>query len=611
VSNVPERRQHGDNGVVPRSAERDPFATGFELTTKHSGTRLYFRLLREARSYWMAIAGLLLLQIVAAPLKLLMPVPLKLVVDNVLGSRPVPGVLRTMLPSAAVATTTGLLVFAVVLLVTVTALIYLQALALWVAQTYTAQKLVLSFRAKLFHHVQRLSLSYHDSRGSTDSTYRIQYDAEAIQKVALGGVIPFVTACVTILGFLVVMIVIDPVLALVATAVIPALLVFTRFFGRRLRKEWKTVKEVESSAMSVLQETLGSLRVVKAFGQESRQHRRFVDKSSVGVHRQIRVAYTQGGFDLLVGITTALGTATVLFFGVQHVLDGRLTLGNLLIVMTYLTQLYGPLEVISRKAADLQSGLASAERAFLLLDERPEVAERDDARPIDRSHGEIRFDGLSFGYEPGVTVLRDVSLVIPAGARVGIVGKTGVGKSTLVNLLMRFHDPTRGCIELDGVDLRDYELRGLRNQFALVLQDPVLFSTTIAENIAYARPGADMDAVVAAARAADAHEFIEGLPEGYETCVGERGMRLSGGERQRISLARAFLKDAPILMLDEPTSAVDVKTERSIMETMGRLMEGRTSLMITHRPGTLAGCDLLLRIVEGRVVTIPTEAAHG
>ena len=597
--------------MVPRFAERDPYATGFELTTKHSGPRLYFRLLREARSFWTAIAGLLLLQIVAAPLKLLMPVPLKIVVDNVLGSQPVPGVLRAMLPSAAVASTTGLLIFAVVLLVTVTALIYLQSLALWVAQTYTAQKLVLSFRAKLFHHVQRLSLSYHDTRGSTDSTYRIQYDAEAIQKVALGGVIPFVTACVTILGFLAVMIVIDPVLALVATAVIPALLVFTRSFGRRLREEWKTVKEVESSAMSVLQETLGSLRVVKAFGQESRQHRRFVDKSSVGVHRQIRVAYTQGGFDLLVGITTALGTATVLFFGVQHVLDGRLTLGNLLIVMTYLTQLYGPLEVISRKAAELQSGLVSAERAFLLLDERPEVAERDDAKPIDRARGEIRFEGLSFGYEPGVTVLRDVSLVIPAGARVGIVGKTGVGKSTLVNLLMRFHDPTRGCIKLDGVDLRDYELRGLRNQFALVLQDPVLFSTTIAENIAYARPGADRDAVVAAARAADAHEFIEGLPEGYETCVGERGMRLSGGERQRISLARAFLKDAPILMLDEPTSAVDVKTERSIMETMGRLMEGRTSLMITHRPGTLTGCDLLLRIVDGRVVAIPTEAAHG
>jgi ATP-binding cassette subfamily B protein len=567
--------------------------------------------LREARGYWPLIAGLLLLHVLAAPLKLLMPVPLKIVVDNVLGDRPVPGVLESILPSTVLDSTTGLLIFAVVLLVTVTALIYLQALALWVVQTYTAQKLVLMFRAKLFHHVQRLSLSYHDARGSTDSTYRIQYDAEAIQKVALGGVTPFVTACVTILGFLVVMVFLDPVLALVASAVSPALLLFTRSFGRRLRKEWKTVKEVESSAMSVLQETLGSLRVVKAFGQESRQHRQFVDKSSVGVHRQIRVAYTQGGFDLLVGITTAVGTATVLFFGVQHVLDGRLTLGNLLIVMTYLTQLYGPLEVISRKAAELQSGLASAERAFSLLDERPEVAEREDAKPIDRARGEIVFEGLSFGYEPGVTVLTEVSLGIPAGARVGIVGKTGVGKSTLVNLLMRFHDPTRGCIKLDGVDLRDYELRGLRNQFALVLQDPVLFSTTIAENIAYARPGADMDAVVAAARAADAHEFIEGLPEGYETCVGERGMRLSGGERQRISLARAFLKDAPILMLDEPTSAVDVKTERSIMETMTRLMEGRTSLMITHRPGTLAGCDLLLRIVDGRVVEIPTEAAHG
>ncbi len=581
------------------------------MTTTHSGRRLYFRLLSEARGYWLQIVGLLLIQVLAAPLKLLMPVPLKIVIDNVLGSQPVPGVLKAVLPSTVLASAMGLLIFAVVLLVTVTALVYLQALALWVAKTYTARKLVLSFRAKLFHHVQRLSLSYHDSRGSTDSTYRIQYDAEAIQKVALGGVIPFVTACVTILGFLVVIIILDPVLALVATAVIPALLLFTRSFGRRLRRDWKHVKEVESSAMSVLQETLGSLRVVKAFGQERWQHRRFVDKSSAGVRRQIRVAYAQGGFDLLVGITTALGTAAVLFFGVQHVLDGRLTLGNLLIVMTYLTQLYGPLEVISRKAAELQSGLASAERAFSLLDQRPEVVERADATPIDRARGEIRFEALSFGYEPGVTVLRDITLVIPPGTRVGIVGKTGAGKSTLLNLLMRFHDPTRGRITLDGVDLRDYELRGLRNQFALVLQEPVLFSTTIAENIAYARPGADLDAIVAAAKAADAHEFIEALPEGYETCVGERGMRLSGGERQRISLARAFLKDAPILMLDEPTSAVDVKTEQSIMRTMRRLMEGRTSLMITHRSGTLVGCDLLLKIVDGRVVETPAEAAHG
>jgi len=579
-------------------------------TTRHGGFQLYLRLLREARGYWPAIAGLLVLQILTAPLKLLAPVPLKIVVDNVLGSRPVPGVMRRILPSAVLDSATGLLVFAVILLVAVTTLVYLKALALWVAQTYTAQKLVLSFRAKLFHHVQRLSLSYHDSRGSTDSTYRIQYDAEAIQKVAIGGVIPFVTACVTLLGFLVVITILDPVLALIASAVMPALFLFARSFGPRLRREWKTVKEVESSAMSVLQETLGSLRVVKAFGQEGRQHRQFVDKSNMGVRRQIRVACTQGGFDLLVGVTTALGTAVVLFLGVQHVLDGRLTLGNLLIVMAYLTQLYGPLEVISRKATELQSGLASAERAFTLLDERPEVVERANAISIGRARGEIRFEGLSFGYDPGVTILREIDLVIPAGARVGIVGRTGVGKSTLVNLLMRFHDPTRGRIILDGLDLRDYELRSLRNQFALVLQDPVLFSTTIAENIAYARPGADMKAIVAAAKAADAHEFIEALPEGYETCVGERGMRLSGGERQRISLARAFLKDAPILMLDEPTSAVDVKTEKSIMEAMRRLMEGRTSLMITHRPGTLAGCDLLLRIVDGRVAEIPSEAAQ-
>jgi ATP-binding cassette subfamily B protein len=323
------------------------------------------------------------------------------------------------------------------------------------------------------------------------------------------------------------------------------------------------------------------------------------------------VALTQGGFDLLVGITTALGTAAVMFIGVRHVLDGGLTLGNLLIVMTYLTQLYGPLEVISRKATELQAGLASAERAFALLDERPEVVERPDAIPIVRARGDILFEELSFGYDSRVTVLRDVNLVIPAGARVGVMGKTGVGKSTLVNLLMRFHDPTRGRIMLDGVDIREYKLQGLRNQFSLVLQDPVLFSTTIAENIAYARPGADMEEIVAAASAADAHQFIEALPEGYDTCVGERGMRLSGGERQRISLARAFLKDAPVLLLDEPTSSVDVKTEESILEAMRRLMKGRTSLMITHRPGTLTGCDLILKIVDGRVLDISPEASHG
>ncbi len=537
-----------------------------------------------------------------------MPIPLKLVVDNVLGTQPVSDVLRAILPGNIVGSPSGMLVFAVILLVVVTGLIYLQALALWVVQTYAGQKLVLAFRAKLFRHVQELSFSFHDTRGSTDSTYRIQYDAEAIQKVALGGVIPVVAACVTIGSFLLVIAAIDPLLTAVAAAVVPPLFLFTRTFGRRLRDEWTTVKQVESSAMSLLQETLGSLRVVKAFGQEGRQHQRFVDRSTQGVQRQMRVAYTHGGFDLLVGLTTAFGTAAVLYFGVQHVLAGSLTLGNLLIVMTYLGQFYGPLEVISKKAAELQSGLASAERVFALLDEQPAVVEREDPVPISRAIGEIGFDSLSFGYGRGPFVLRNVSLIIPAGRRVGVVGRTGAGKSTLISLLMRFYDPGKGSISLDGIDLRDYDLKGLRSQFAIVLQDPVLFSTTIGENIAYARPGAELSAVEAAAKIANAHEFIDALPQGYDTPVGERGMQLSAGERQRISLARAFLKDAPILILDEPTSSVDMKTESSIVGAMQRLMEGRTSFMVTHRLDALTGCDMLLQVEDGCVQEVPIDS---
>ncbi|MFH1679046.1 MAG: ABC transporter ATP-binding protein, partial [Candidatus Eisenbacteria bacterium] len=544
------------------------------------------------------------------PLKLLMPVPLKIVVDSVIGERPAPRWVEAIFPDSLTGSQGGLLVLAVVLLVGVTLLIYAQSLGLWLGQTYTGQKLVLRFRAKLFRHVQRLSLSYHDEKGTTDSTYRIQYDAPAIQWVALDGVIPLVTSSVMIVSMIGVIAALDRTLAVISVAVVPVLLALTRVCGRRMRDQWSNVKKTESSAMSVLQETLSSLRVVKAFGQEDRQHAQFMDRSTRSIRGQMRVAFTKGGFDLLVGAVLAFGTAVVLFLGVKHVQASTLSLGNLIIIMTYLGQLYGPLETITYKMADLQSGLASAERALSLLREAPEVVERPNPVPVRRAAGRIRFENMSFGYDPRAPVLREVNARIPAGTRVGIIGKTGAGKSTLLSLLMRFFDPTEGRILLDETDLRDYELAGLRNQFSLVLQDPVLFSATLAENIAYARPEADPSDVIEAARAANAHDFIVRLPDGYDTQVGERGMKLSGGERQRISLARAFLKDAPILILDEPTSSVDVETESVILDATMRLLEGRTSIMITHRPGSLADCDLLLKIENGRVHGAPLKIAR-
>jgi ATP-binding cassette subfamily B protein len=325
-----------------------------------------------------------------------------------------------------------------------------------------------------------------------------------------------------------------------------------------------------------------------------------------------RIRYTvgEGVFGLLVGLTTAVGTAAVVFLGMRHVQAGILTLGELLLVLGYLSQLYAPLKTISKKAGDVQASLASAERAFSLLDEAPDVVERPGAQPLGRARGAVTFQGMSFAYGQDRPVLRDISFEIGAGTRLGIVGTTGAGKTTLVSLLTRFYDPTAGRILLDGVDLREYKLADLRNQFAIVLQEPVLFSTSIAENIAYGRPDACHEEIVAAAKAANAHEFIMNLPQGYQTLVGERGMRLSGGERQRISLARAFLKDAPILILDEPTSSVDVKTEAAIMEAMERLMQGRTTVMIAHRLSTLATCDAQLEIEHGRLVSRERSAGY-
>jgi ATP-binding cassette, subfamily B, bacterial len=306
-------------------------------------------------------------------------------------------------------------------------------------------------------------------------------------------------------------------------------------------------------------------------------------------------------------VTIAAGTAIVLVIGVLHCLSGVLTVGQLFMVMAYLAQIYEPLKTISKKSADLQSGLVSAERAFALLDELPEVVERPNARPLGRTRGHFRFDRLGFEYEPQRPILRDVNLEILPGTRVGIRGQTGAGKSTLASLLMRFYDATSGAILLDGVDVRDYRVGDLRNQFALVLQEPILFSTTIAENIAYGRPGATRNEIAQAARDANAHDFIMALPDGYETEVGERGMRLSGGERQRVSIARAFLKDAPVLLLDEPTSSIDPVTEAVIMEAMERLMCGRTVFMIAHRLSTLRTCDLQLELnaSEVRVLSAP------
>ncbi len=582
-------------------------------TRQHSDLQIYRRLLMQARPYWPHIGGILVLSLLSTPLALLNPLPLKIVVDSALGSHPLPGVLATLVPASVSESPSGVLFFAVFFLIAITVLAYLRGFASILLETFTGERLVLAFRAELFQHGQRLSLAYHDRKGATDSVYRIQHDAPAIQWVAVQGVIPFLTAAFTVLGMAAITARIDWQLALVAILVAPVLLGVTQIFRRRIRSEWSKVKAIESSTMSGVQEALSSLRVVKAFGQEDREKDRFLLHSERTLRGQIRLAWINGGFDGLIGLIIATGTAVALFIGVRHVQSGALTLGNLLLVMAYLAQLYTPLRTISQKIGDLQASLAGAERAFALLDQEPEVVERPDGLPVARAVGAVAFRDVCFSYPGGPQVLHDICFEIVPGDRVGIRGPTGAGKSTLVSLLMRFYDPTKGQILLDGTDLRDLRLADLRRQFAIVLQEPVLFSTSVGENIAYARPAASQEEIVAAARLANAHDFVSRLPEGYETQVGERGMALSGGERQRIALARAFLKDAPILILDEPTSSVDLRTEAAIVEATEELMKGRTTFMIAHRLSTLRDCNVELSVEQGRIAVreAPARAAAG
>jgi len=579
------------------------------MSVRHySDLELYRRLLTQARPYWLHIAGVLLLDLLGAPLHLLIPLPIKIIVDSVIGNHPLPGFLVHTLPNRVLHSDLALLFVVCSLSVLIILLVYGQSLAAWLLQTYTGERLAVDFRARLFRHLQRLSLAYHDSKGTPDSTYRVEYDAGCTQAIVVGGVTPFITDAFMLAATLYVTVQIDWQLALVALGICPVLGLLVNSSRHQLSRQWPIVKELGSAAAAVVQEVLGAVRVVKAFGREDYEQQRFLRHSRRRMRGEVQLALIEGGYDLLVATTVGVGTAVTLFLGVLHIRSGILTLGQLLMVVAYLAELYEPLTSITRKVGELQSSLASADRVFSVLDLATEVVEKPDGLSLARARGAIAFRNVSFAYDGANPVIRDISFEVSPGERVGILGPTGSGKTTFFNLLLRFYDLSRGAILIDGVDIRDYKVADLRNQFAIVLQDSVLFSNSIAENIAYGRPSASEAEVVEAAKAAGAHDFIARLPQGYLTQVGERGLRLSGGERQRISLARAFLKNAPILLLDEPTSSVDVQTEAAILEAMERLMRGRTTLMIAHRLNTLERCDILLELNRGRLRSVNSAA---
>jgi ATP-binding cassette subfamily B protein len=499
----------------------------------------------------------------------------------------------------------GGLAICATLLVSIALLNCLLSLASWLLSTYTGEKLVHDFRGQLLFHAQRLSLSVHDRRGANDIAYRIQYDAPAIQNLFLQGMVPLLSSAFTFVAMLVVTMRMSWHIASIAAIVSPVLFVLARNSSSKVRRRYDEVRELDSSAMLVLHEALSCLRAVKAFGQEAYEDELFRRKSRQRMTEQVRLASIQAGFHVLIGFCVALAAAVALVMGVTEVRQQTMTVGEFLLVMAYMAQLYEPLRMISTNIPELQSTVASLHRAFALLEETPELQETAaPAEPL-RVRGEVEFQNVSFQYTAaGRNVLNGISFHVRPGMRVGLVGPSGSGKSTLVNLLTRFYDPSNGAILIDRTDLREYNLAELRQQFSIVPQEPMLFSTTVAGNIAYANPQASRAEVIRASKLANAHEFIERLPLGYDTPMGDAGTGLSGGERQRLAIARAFLKDTPLLILDEPTSAVDLRTEQLIMEALDTLMTGRTAFMIAHRLSTLERCDAVLVLQNGTLQSI-------
>jgi ATP-binding cassette subfamily B protein len=558
--------------------------------------RALLRMLPYIRHYWPLAGTSVALIGVSTLIGLLSPWPLAILVDTVLGEKPLPSLLGFLGSWDA----TSLLVLAV-----------LAGLVLTVAEngvtvvneyvtTTLDQRLALDFRSDLFRHAQRLSLAFHDRAQTGGLMYQINNQADSIGAITVS-IPPLAQSLLTLVGMFVVAYMIDPTLALLSMVVVPFVYYSIGYYARRIEPRLLHVRRLEGETMTIVHEAMSMLRVIVAFGREGHEYRRFRRQGEQAVDARVKLTVRQTTFSLVVNTITAAGTALVLAFGGWHVLKNDLTVGELLVIMGYIAAIYQPLQEISGTIASLQEQFVAARHAFELLDVEPEVKDAPDAVPIERARGDLVFEHVSFTYRGREETLVDVSFSVRAGQRVAIVGPTGAGKTTLIGLLPRFYDPAEGRVLLDGIDVRKLTVASLRDQISIVLQEPLLFAGTIADNIRYGRLDATHEEIVEAARAANAHEFASRLPDGYATVIGERGAQLSGGERQRISIARAFLKDAPILVLDEPTSSIDSKTESVILDALERLMVGRTTLMIAHRLSTVRGADLVLVLNEGRI----------
>jgi ATP-binding cassette subfamily B protein len=559
-----------------------------------------------SRSSWPHLTGVISLSLLSAGVILLLPVPVMIALDTVVAGRPLPEWTRPLRSAAAGGSALGhALAFCTLLLLGIALLRSLLSIGTWLLATYTGEKLVHDLRGMLLFRAQRLGLEAHRRHGPNGIATRIQDDAPAIRSVFLEHLVPVLSSSFVFVCLLAVTAYFCWQVAVAAAVFSPLLWLLASRSSRRAEKHMDQLNQLDNSTMILLRETFRGLQAVKTFGQEAAHDERFRRRSRQRMAEQLRLVSAQAGFQLLLGCGVAMAAATALMLAVNAVREQRLTVGGLVLVMAYIVLLYEPLRDISVRFPGLDGSLLSLRRALVLLDEAPEPEPAQPRPTPARVRGEVEFRNVSFQYEAAdAPILRRISFRIAPGTLVGIVGASGAGKSTLVNLLTRFYDPSEGEILLDRTDLRQFSLAGLRHQFAVVPQDPMLFSTTVAGNIAYAAPNASRKEVIRAAQRAHADDFIRRLPQGYDTPIGQGGTPLSAGERHRIAIARAFLKNAPILIIDEPTGAVDLCAEEQISESLDALMEGRTTFMIAHRLNTIERCDRVLVLQAGALFSI-------
>ncbi|NOT53722.1 MAG: ABC transporter ATP-binding protein [Deltaproteobacteria bacterium] len=531
-----------------------------------------------------------------AAAELLKPWPLKVIIDHVLGDKPLTW------PVVAGWSRETLLLATCLSLVT----IYLVLGVLTLVNNYTTirigQSMVNDLRAALYNHLQRLSLAFHNRRETGDLLYRVTADTYSIQTLAMNGIFSILTALVLLVGMAVVMFQLDWLLTLIALGVCPLLFLTISMMSAHINRAATLAHERESAIYSLVQQGMSAIRVIQAFTKEEEEHRRFVAASQESLLASLRLYNLQSLYAGVVNAVIALGTALVVWVGARHAMAGTLSVGDLVVFTAYLASLYGPINIISQTLGQIEGGKAGFRRVQEILAVERDLVDGTRVLPEKSVRGEVVFENVSFGYDPDQPVLRGMNLHVRPGQTVAVVGPSGAGKSTLVSLLPRFYDPQQGRVLLDGMDVREMTLVSLRQQIAMVLQPPLIFPITIRENIAYGRPGASFAEVERAAQLARIHEKILRLPQGYDAVIGAQGTTLSEGERQRMTIARAILRDAPLLILDEPTSSVDAETEALIMQGFEELMVGRTTFIIAHRLSTIRKADVILVVRGGQIV---------